>query len=163
MRKLLVLAVVLLVSACGIKPTPVVSAGPAPTLRSPASDGQSTGVILYFLVDGRLTPVVRPANRTVTVEETLTMLLDGPTVDEHAEGYRTMLPVRTGPVTVTVSPGRPPTISLPFPLRPITGVALNQLACTASAALAVQGGSGVDGTVSFAGPDVLLPYQPCQA
>ena len=161
MRKLLVLAAVLLVSACGVKPTPVVQAGPAPTLRSPASDRQGTDVVLYFLVDGRLSPVVRPAERVVTLGETLTMLLDGPTVDEHAEGYRTMLPIRTGPVAV--SPGRPPTISLPFPLRPLTGVGINQLACTTSAALAAQGGSGVDGTVTFAGTDVQLPYQTCQA
>jgi hypothetical protein len=155
------LAAVLLVSACGVKPTPVVPAGPAPTLRGPASDRQGTDVVLYFVVDGRVAPVVRPADRVPTLEQTLTMLLGGPTGSEAAEGYRTMLPVPTGPVRV--SPGRPPAISLPFPLRPVTGVGINQLACTTSAALAVQGASGADGTVAFSGPDVQLPYQTCQA
>ena len=46
MRKLFLLVVALLVSACGVQPTPVVPAGPAPTLRSPASNGRSTDVIL---------------------------------------------------------------------------------------------------------------------
>ncbi|OXM68857.1 hypothetical protein [Amycolatopsis vastitatis] len=161
MKKLLVLAVVLLASACGVKPTPVVPAGPAPTLRSPASDGRGTDVILYFVLDGRVAPVARPADGVVTVEAALTMLLDGPSLGEKSDGYTTMLSRRTGPITV--APGRPATISFPFPLRPITGAGINQLTCTAFAALAAQGGYAVDGTVALVGPDVQLPYQTCQA
>ncbi|RSM50618.1 hypothetical protein DMA12_00150 [Amycolatopsis balhimycina DSM 5908] len=161
MRKLLVLAVVLLVSGCGIKPTPVVPAGPAPTLRSPAGNGRGTDVILYFVVDGRVAPVARPADGPVTVEAALTMLLDGPSLGEKADGYTTVLSRRTGPIAV--SPGQPATISFPFPLRPITGAGINQLVCTAFAALAAQGGYAVDGTVALSGPDVQLPYQTCQA
>ena len=161
MRKLVVLVVVLLVSACGVKPTPVVSAGPAPTLRSPAGNGRGTDVILYFVIDGRVAPVARPADGVVSVETALTMLLDGPSLAEKSDGYTTMLSRRPGPISV--SPGQPATISFPFPLRPITSVGINQLVCTAFAALAAQAEYAVDGTVALSGTDVQLPYQTCQA
>ena len=105
--------------------------------------------------------MARPADGVVSVEAALTMLLDGPSPDEKAIGYTTALLRRSGPITV--SPGRPATISFSFPLRPITGVGTNQLVCTAFAALAAQGGYAVDGTVALSGPDVQLPYQTCQA
>lgn len=161
MKRLLVLAVLLLVSACGIKPTPVLEAGPAPTLRIPASEGRGTDLILYFVLADRVTPVVRPSAGVVGIESALTMLMDGPSVDERAGGYRTDLPRLSGAITST--PGPPTTITVPFPLKPITGAGINQLVCTAFAALAAQGGYTADGTVALAGPDVLLPYQTCQA
>lgn len=161
MKKLLVLAVLLLVSACGIKPTPVLGAGPAPTLHNPVNDGRSTDVILYFVRDGRVAPVSRPGGFPVTVESTLAMLLTGPSAQEEADGYTTSLPRRAG--GLTVSPGPPATIDFAFPLRPISGTGINQLVCTTFAALAASGGNSVDGTIALAGPDVRLPYQTCQA
>jgi hypothetical protein len=160
-RKFLVFAVLLLVSACGVKPTPVVSAGPAPTLRDPASEGRGTDLILYFVLADRVTPVVRPSAGVVGIESALTMLMDGPSADERAGGYTTELPGWSGGITST--PGPPTTITVPFPLRPITGAGINQLVCTAFAALAAQGGYTVDGTIALVGPDIRLPYQTCQA
>ncbi len=161
MKKLVVLAALLLVSACGIKPTPVLAAGPAPTLRVPATDGRDTELILYFVLDDRVAPVARSSDGEVGVEAALSLLLAGPTADERAAGYATTLPRPAGAITVT--PGSPATIRFPFPLRPLSGVGINQLVCTAFAALAAQGGYATDGTVALAGPDVLLPYQTCQA
>ena len=161
MKKLVVLAVLLLVSACGIQPTPVLGAGPAPTLRSPATEGRATDLILYFVLADRVTPVVRPSAGVVGIGSALTMLLDGPSPDEREGGYVTALPDRAG--TITATPGPPTTITVPFPLRPITGAGINQLVCTAFAALAAQGGYTADGTVALAGPDIQLPYQTCQA
>ena len=161
MKKLLLLAVLLLASGCGIKPTPVLAAGPAPTLRNPASDGRGTDVILYFVLDGRVAPVARQAGGLVGVEATLATLLDGPTTDERADGYRTALPARTGSITMT--PGPPATITFSFALRPITALGINQLVCTAFAALAADGRYAVDGTIGIVGPDLQLPYQTCQA
>jgi hypothetical protein len=160
-KKLLVVALLLLVSACGIKPTPAVSAGPAPTLRNPASSGTGTDVVLYFVVDGRVAPVARPAGDPVGVETALSTLLKGPTYAEAADGYVTMLPSRAG--SIIVSPGPPAMITLPFPLRPITGTGINQLVCTAFAAWATEGRYPIDGTIGLAGTDVQYPYQTCQA
>jgi hypothetical protein len=160
-RKLVVLAALLLVSACGIQPTRVLEAGPAPTLRSPATDGRGTDLVLYFVLDDRVAPLARSSDGVMGVEAALSMLLAGPTTDERADGYTTALPRPSGAITVT--PGSPATIRVPFPLRPLTGVGINQLVCTAFAALAAQGGYATDGTVALAGPDLLLPYQTCQA
>jgi len=160
-KKLVVLAVLLLVSACGIKPTPVLGAGPAPTLRNPVNDGTATDVILYFLNHDQTVPVARPAVFPTRVEATLTMLLDGPSAEETSAGYTTALPRSLG--TITMTPGPPATITVSFPLRSITGAGINQLVCTTVAALATQGGYATDGTVALAGSDVLLPYQTCQA
>ncbi|MEV4056973.1 hypothetical protein AB0J55_37700 [Amycolatopsis sp. NPDC049688] len=161
MKKLLVLAVLLLVSSCGIKPTPVLGAGPAPTLRNPVNDGPGTDATLYFVRDGRLAPVSRPAGFPATVDGALAMLLAGPTSQEAADGYTTALPERSG--ALTVSSGPPVTINVSFSLRLITGTGINQLVCTASAALVVQGRNSADGGIALAGPDVRLPYQTCQA
>ncbi|WIY01656.1 hypothetical protein QRX60_47875 [Amycolatopsis mongoliensis] len=162
MKKLFVLVVVLLmVSACGIKPTGVVPAGPAPTLRNPGSSGRGTDVILYFVIDGRVAPVTRSTGSTVGVENALSMLLAGPTAGEAADGYATALPARSGPIVLT--PGPPAAITFSFPLRPIAAVGINQLACTAFAALAAQSSYSVDGTIALSGTDVQLPYQTCQA
>ncbi|MEV6825901.1 hypothetical protein [Amycolatopsis sp. NPDC051102] len=161
MKKLLVLAVLLLVSACGIKPTPVLGAGPAPTLRNPVNGGPGTDVILYFLRDGRPAPVTRPGGFPVTVQSTLAMLLEGPSSDEKADGYTTALPRLVG--GITVSPGPPATITFSSPLRPIGAAGINQLVCTTFAALTLDGGSSVNGTIALIGPDVQLPYQTCQA
>jgi len=160
-KKLVVFAVLLLVSACGIKPTPVLEAGPAPTLRSPATEGRGTDVILYFVLNDRLSPVSRPGGWPVSVEATMTMLLDGPSADELAGGYTTALPRQSGAITLT--PGSPPVINVPFPLQPLSSAGINQLVCTAFAALATRGGYATEASIGLAGPDIRLPYQMCQA
>jgi hypothetical protein len=160
-KKLLVLAALLLVSACGVKPTPVVPAGPAPTLRNPATNGRGTDLILYFVLDGRVTPVTRSTGSTVGVTTALTTLLDGPSYAESADGYATTLPAETGPIAL--SAGSPTTITFSFPLKTLGQIAINQLVCTAFAALAADGNYVVDGAITLAGSDFQLPSQTCQA
>ncbi|WP_410592144.1 hypothetical protein [Amycolatopsis sp. lyj-23] len=155
MKKLLVLAVLLLTSACGIKPTPVLAAGPAPTLRNPVNDGTATDVVLYFLRDDRAVPVARPAVFPMRFEVALTMLMEGPSAEETFEGYTTALP-RSGEIALT--PGPPTTVNISFPLRTISAAGINQLVCTALAALTTQR----PGTIALAGPDIQLPYQTCE-
>ncbi|MGW5719209.1 hypothetical protein ACWEVP_23775 [Amycolatopsis sp. NPDC003865] len=161
MKKFFVLAVLLLVSACGVKPTGVVAAGPAPTVRNPGSPGRDAEVILYFVLDGRAVPVTRPIGTDVGVQAVLSMLLDGPSEAERADGYVSALPRRAG--SIALVPGPPATITVPFPLKPLGAVGVNQLVCTAFAALAADGRYSLEGTIAVSGPDVQLPYQTCQA
>ncbi|GLY39079.1 hypothetical protein Amsp01_051030 [Amycolatopsis sp. NBRC 101858] len=162
MKKLFVLVVLLLVSACGVKPTGVVPAGPAPTLRNTTGSGRGTDVILYLVIDGRVAPVTRSTGGgSVSVETALSLLLAGPTSSEAADGYVSALPRQTAPIAL--APGPPTTISFPFPLKSIAAVGINQLVCTAVAALATDGQYSNDGTISISGTDVQLPYQTCQA
>ncbi|RSD15490.1 hypothetical protein EIY87_24305 [Amycolatopsis eburnea] len=160
-KKVLVLAVLLLVSACGVKPTPVIGAGPAPTLRNPEGDAPGTEVTLYFVLDGRLTPVARPVTSSMGVNTTLSLLLGGPSRAEAADGYTTMLPAAGG--EIALSPDPPPTITLPFPVQQLTPIAVNQLVCTTFAALAAQSRYVIENAVVLAGTDTKLPPQTCQA
>ncbi|MEU7790094.1 hypothetical protein [Amycolatopsis sp. NPDC049159] len=161
MKKLLVLAVLLLVSACGVKPTPVIGAGPAPTLRNPVGSGRGTEVILYFVLDGRLTPVTRPITSTVGPTTTLSLLLGGPSYAESADGYVTMLPRGGGQVSLSLE--APATITVPFAVEQLNPTAVSQLVCTTFAALAAEGRFVLASTVVLAGTDTKLPPQSCQA
>lgn len=161
MKKLLVLAAVLLVSACGVKPTGVVAAGPAPTLRNPGNPGRDAEMVLYFVLDGRAAPVTRPIVDGRGAEAALSTLLDGPTEAERSDGYLTDLPRRAGSIGLVTGP--PATITVSFPLKAVGALGVNQLVCTAFAALAAEGRYPTDGTLAVSGPDVQLPYQACQA
>jgi hypothetical protein len=160
-KKLLVVALALLVSACGVKPTPVIQAGPAPTLRNAPNSGQGADIILYFVIDGRMTPVTRPASRSVGVDTALSLLLAGPTYAEAAAGYTTMLPRDSG--SVGLAADSPRTIKVPFPVAPLNVLAVNQLVCTAFAAIAAENSMPVDNVIALAGTDTKLPPQTCQA
>jgi hypothetical protein len=160
-KLLVVLVLLLLTGACGIKPTGVVPAGPAPTLRNPGTSGRGTDVILYFVIDGRVAPVTRPADSTPGVGTALSILLNGPSDTEAADGYVTMLPPESGPVSL--DPGPPVVVNLPFPLKQLAPIAINQLVCTAFAALAAESRYAGDGTIILDGPDIQLSSQTCQA
>ena len=161
MKKLLVLAAVLLVSACGVKPTPVVAAGPAPTLRNPSADGRGGDLTLYFVLDGRVAPVTRSTGTVNGVTMALTALLDGPSSAESSDGYVTMLRPEAGPISLV--PGPPTVINLSFPVKQLTPIATNQLVCTALAALAAEGSYVDGGAITLGGSDFQLPSQTCQA
>jgi len=159
-KKFFVLAVLLLTAACGVKPTPVVPAGPAPTLRNPDT-GQGAEVILYFVINGRMVPVTRPTRGSIGVNTALSLLLGGPSYAEAADGYTTMLPPGGGPIALAPDP--PPTITLPFPVARLSPIAINQLVCTAFAAMAAENTTTVDNVITLAGTDAKLPAQTCQA
>ena len=161
MKKLFVLAVLLLTAACGVKPTPVVPAGPAPTLRNPDT-GQAADVILYFVINGRMLPVTRPTHGSIGVNTALALLLGGPSYAEAADGYTTMLPPAGGG-PITLAPDPPPTITLPFPVARLSPIAINQLVCTAFAAMAAENTAIPDSVITLAGTDAKLPAQTCQA
>ncbi|GAB3151912.1 hypothetical protein GCM10027258_52020 [Amycolatopsis stemonae] len=164
MKKLFVvvtLAVLALAGGCGIKPTPAVGAGPAPTLRNPAGGGGGADLILYFVMDGRVRPVARPSDHSVGVSTALSVLLSGPTDAEAADGYTTMLPPEAGPIAL--SPGTPAAITFPFPIGRLSATAVDQLVCTSFAALAAVGSYVVGGTITLVGQDTTLPAQTCQA
>ena len=163
MKKLLVLAVLLLVSACGIKPTPVIPAGPAPTLRNPAAGVQGTDVVLYFVIDGRVAPVARAAGTPVGLTTALRMLLNGPSRAESSDGYVTMLPAGDPSQVSVDSEAAPTLIAVPFPLRELNSLAMNQLICTATAVLAFSGTATGDRRFTIASPDGKIATPPCQA
>lgn len=79
-------AAALLVAGCGVRPTGVIGAGAGPTATA-TSLPETT---VYFLLHGRLHPVVRTVPPWDT-QAVFDALLAGPTADERARGLRTAL------------------------------------------------------------------------
>lgn len=75
-----------LVAGCGVRPTGVIGAGAGPTATA-TSLPETT---VYFLLHGRLHPVVRTVPPWDT-QAVFDALLSGPTADERARGLRTAL------------------------------------------------------------------------
>ncbi|MFI5613659.1 hypothetical protein [Amycolatopsis sp. NPDC051903] len=135
MKKLLAtLTLLVLLAACGIQPTPVIPAGPAPQAAGPDADRQLT---LYFAVDGSLTPVVRHWGSPVTPDLALAELFLGPTPAEQKTGLYSFLPTGTTPATVDTT-ATPPTVTVPYSVKTIY-LGLDQIVCTTVAALSATG------------------------
>jgi hypothetical protein len=112
-KRALALATLLLVTACGVRPSDVIVGGPAPT---------ATAVIPVYLVsDGRVTPVSRPDPASG-----LAQLAVGPTTAEREQGYTTEVPagvsLEAAGSTVTVSTD----------VTSLSTNAVDQIVCTAA-------------------------------
>jgi hypothetical protein len=128
-KRLLPLAIALLLAGCGVRPTGVSDGGTAPT-------GVAPGVTLYFLdAHDRLTPDLRRTGHLGTLPEALALLLAGPGGSDLRTG---IAPTQDTRVLVTAVPG---TIVLITPLTvgDVTPHGIDQIVCTALA-VHVQGG-----------------------
>ncbi|WP_067168891.1 hypothetical protein [Microtetraspora niveoalba] len=140
---LAVVAVASTAAGCGIAPTGVRDGG------EPAV-GFRPSVRLYFVSGARLRAVTRPIP-SLTLKETLDLLLDGPSADERERGLRTDLitgvhgPLKLSAgrarVLITLPPPQPTPTRAPelFPTddtRP--DLSKGQLTCTAAGAVAAR-------------------------
>jgi hypothetical protein len=133
-RVCLLVAVTLLVSGCGVRPSGVTAMGEAPT-------GVAPGVTLYVLgLDGELVPQLRETRRLGTVPDALALLLDAsPGRDDD---WRTEIEAHD--VTRVVVDTAPGLIRLTLPLADydVTPRGIDQIVCTALG-VAVQHGEPV--------------------
>ncbi|MFF3670570.1 hypothetical protein [Microtetraspora malaysiensis] len=138
-------------AGCGIAPTGVRDGG------EPAV-GFRPSVRLYFVSGARLRAVTRPIP-SLTLKETLDLLLDGPSADERKRGLRTDLiadvqgPLKASAgrarVVITLPSPKPP---YPTPQRVLlpTDLSMGQLTCTAAGAVAARENIDLDAvTVVF--------------
>jgi len=142
-KRAVVGCVLLLVTACGVRPSGVIAGGAAP-------EGPILAPVVFFLVGDSLAPAVR---RSEGVDSLLGWLTAGPTMRERQEGLRSEVPsgvtlreeVRDGRrvITASVDP------------RTLSPLALEQIVCTV--AFAVDGA----GPVIIAGESVTLPPRWC--
>ncbi|MFK0250803.1 hypothetical protein ACIQUM_39425 [Amycolatopsis azurea] len=163
MRKALltVLAAAALVTACGVQPTGVVPAGPGPSIQDTGGRQLLGGLTLYFVSDGRVIRVTRPTEGYVSPEGAIRILLKGPTEREAAQGLTTFVPV--GLDKVTVYPGDPSSLSLPFSVRKLSDQAINQLVCTMIAASTSTGQVPNSPGVNVISPYDDVHFQSCKA
>ncbi|WP_328584376.1 hypothetical protein [Streptomyces sp. NBC_00370] len=144
-------ATTLLASGCRIPPSGVIQAGePANGLRA--------FVTLYWVdrgsaEHGGLHPVSRPADEVTGVAAAVSTLVAGPTESEWQSGLATQLPTPMPAPRVTVT-GSAVTIRLQPGFPRLTGTAIGQLACTATAAWQSSGQAddGADVRVTVTSP-----------
>ena len=142
------LAVAVLGTGCGVRPSGVILGGDAPS--GPAAPGPSAAT-LYFVLNGTVVPVPRdgigaaPADRVRLLEA-------GPTSAERATGYTTEVPPLGSPMIVSGF-----TAELGIDVTTLTPNAVTQIVCTILAA-----GSDVSaGTVTLSGGGQLLGPHTC--
>lgn len=124
---------VLVVAACGVRPTAVISGGDAPS-------GLATGAVVFFLSDDQLAPTTRENG---SPDEVLALLAAGPNEVERAQGLRTELPAE-----ITLRTDRSPTPTIVATVNPqtLTPLAVDQIVCTAAATeLGTAGGITITG------------------
>ncbi|CAM4189356.1 hypothetical protein KIPE111705_44315 [Kibdelosporangium persicum] len=131
MKRIWLVVAGLLLAGCGIEPAGPAAGGEAPT-------GVAPGVTLYF-VDARhqLRPQLRETEHLGTISEAVALLLTGPS----DSGLRTE--IKPGTVTrvgVTTEPGAIQ-LFVPFTVRDVTSLGIDQLVCTALAVHVQSGGS----------------------
>ncbi|GAB2742508.1 hypothetical protein [Amycolatopsis magusensis] len=122
MKRILPLVLVLLLTACGVRPTDgVISAGPAPAFPG----RNQTEMTLYFLLDGRIYPITRATPGVASPESTLRAVVSGPNDEERRRGLDSAVP-RSSKVAYNDQL----TVFLPVPLADLPKTALDQLSCT---------------------------------
>ena len=142
--------VVSLLAGCGIRPTGVITGGPAPVVTSPENLGQSRPgrvVPLYLVSNGR--PMLAPRKAgPLRPDEVLELLAAGPNPDERNRGYTSEVPRRISPIAVALDrtdPVKLGTVELGTDVTALTATAADQITCTFLATLSVEGRSVVAG------------------
>ncbi|WP_052434201.1 hypothetical protein [Streptacidiphilus melanogenes] len=147
MKRVMLLAAVLLLSGCGIPATGVIQSGEPATGVTPA------GPVLYFVIDGHLVPTSPPVATPTDTGATVKLLLSGPDLRERRLGMTTALYDVPAPA-ISVN-GAEVTLQLSAGTRPLPAIAIRQLICTVAAArLTADPDTAATGvTVVVAAPD----------
>lgn len=141
---LLLTAVLLPLSACGIPPTGVVEAGEpatgvlepgrAPTPSKAESEAVPVPTVpVYFVEDGALVAVPRPAPGGTDLGSTVLTLFEGPDGPEQRAGLTTELPRASVAPTIRTD-GAAVVVQLPRSAGSLSDTAVDQLACTVAVA-----------------------------
>jgi hypothetical protein len=95
------------VAGCGIQPSSMKVVGAAPTLQA-ANDVTGTGNAngeneyeLFFFRDGKITPVMRYSDDTVTQDLVMRALIGGPSTSDAADGFSSVIPNNLSVVSYT--------------------------------------------------------------
>jgi hypothetical protein len=129
-RRLLacVALIVVLTAGCGVRPSGVITGGPAPT-------EQVRGIRLYFLANSSLTPVIRPMRQPLWPTQILALLQQGPSGDERAANVTSEVPLGLDPVAVTTDASGNVDVVVSADVTTLSSTAVDQIVCTVRDAL----------------------------
>jgi hypothetical protein len=136
-----VVLVAVLSAGCGVRPSGVISGGPAPSGPALVRPGAlpptrpADGVALYFLADSSLTPVLRQTRQRLSATQTLALLQDGPTSDDRAANLTSEVPTGLDPVTVAIDASGNVEVVVTADVTTLSATAADQIVCTVRDAL----------------------------
>ncbi|MGW6935097.1 GerMN domain-containing protein [Lentzea sp. NPDC054927] len=143
----LVVLVLAVLTACGIRPT-----DPIPGLEAPSGPVENTSPSVYWVAAGKLVRVSRPQG-SLSGYDVISLLAQGPDNAEQSRGLTTEVPFDAAPATIDrVANGLDVTIS--SDVSQLSGVAVQQIVCTL---LGVQ----PVGSVNLRGGGHSLELQKC--
>jgi hypothetical protein len=155
-RRLLawVVLVAVLTAGCGVRPSGVITGGPAPTKQVGTGPGQppAWGAALYFVAGSGLAPVLRPARLPLTPTRALALLQDGPNDDERAANLTSEVPAGLGPVAVTTGASGDVDVVVSADVTTLSATAVDQIACTVRDALPTAASITVSDGAATRGP-----------
>jgi hypothetical protein len=131
-----VVLIAVLTAGCGVRPSGVITGGPAPTGPAlgppdgPPAPGRDQSAVLYFLADSALTPVLRPTRQHLSPTQTLALLQDGPNGDERAANLTSEVPTGLDPVTVTADASGNVDVVVSADVTTLSAMAVDQIVCT---------------------------------
>jgi sporulation and spore germination protein len=126
--------VAVLTAGCGIRPSGVITGGPAPT--NAAVDAPPTwSASLYLVTGSALAPVIRPTPQRLSPTEVLALLQEGPADGERAAGLTSEVPAGLGPVSVTTDASGTVEVVVSADVTALSGPAVDQIVCTVRDAL----------------------------
>jgi hypothetical protein len=135
----LVVLIAVLCGGCGVRPSGVITGGPAPSGRAygppDAPGAPDQGTALYFLAGTTLTPVLRPANRRVSPAQTLSLLQNGPNADERAAKLTSEVPAGLAPVIISTDGSGLVVVVVSADATTLSTRAVDQIVCTVRDAL----------------------------
>ena len=114
----------ILLAGCGVRPSGVITGGPAPA-------GTVDGVRFYLIADGEPALVLRGLKPTAP-DEVLRLLAAGPSHVEQQEGFSSEVPAAIVPATVGFD-GDSTLVSLSTDVRTLSVLAVVQIVCTVQA------------------------------
>ena len=148
-RLLALVAVLVLASGCGVRPSGVIPGENAPS--GPPNGNLGHTATVYFVVNGTVVPVVRNGVGDVAGDR-VRALEQGPDEDERAGGYTTELPPSFEPIAIGVNEA-----AIGVNVRELSPNAVAQIVCTILAA----GGGGASGTIVLSGGGQKLQPRAC--
>jgi hypothetical protein len=121
------LLVTLLLAGCGVRPSGVITGGPAPA-------NTISGVRLYLISDSQPTLVARGLKPTQQPADIIDLLAAGPTSAERAAGFTSEVPAGIAPAKVAYE-GAGTSIGLSAGVDTLSVLAVNQIVCTVQASV----------------------------
>jgi hypothetical protein len=155
-RHLLAWVVLLAVlgTGCGVRPSGVITGGPAPTHAVVDGSPPLRGAALYFLSGSTLMQVLRPTRQRLSPTQTLALLQDGPDGEERAADLTSEVPTGLDPVTVTTDGSGHVEVVVSADVTTLSTTAVDQIVCTVRDALPTTAPIAVTSGAATRGPRI---------